>query len=263
MTLTQNNMDKTVIAKLEDLGLSRKEALLYLALLALDEAPVQVIAKTAKLERSTAYVLLESLEKKGFAERAGNEVLHYRACEPSELLRTADTAVAEAKQINDSMQTIAKELESVVAGPDLALRATYFDTAEGLATLRREVESGSGSDVRALLHDTSSVGTLDTKRAHSRFIIATGKTTRDVHSKTFSEQVRAIPRDRYPFTSDLFIFGNTLAVLSDAEEFAIRIESSDFTAVVTEAFELAWEEAARLDTESRPKKSRGTEKHAR
>ena len=52
--------------KLEKLGFSPKEADVYISLLELGSAVVSDVAKKAGINRSTAYVLLESLEKKGF-----------------------------------------------------------------------------------------------------------------------------------------------------------------------------------------------------
>jgi sugar-specific transcriptional regulator TrmB len=55
--------------KLEKLGFSSKEADVYISLLELGSAIVSDVAKKAGINRSTAYVLLESLAKKGFPGR--------------------------------------------------------------------------------------------------------------------------------------------------------------------------------------------------
>jgi predicted transcriptional regulator len=51
---------------LEKFGLSEKESYLYINSLQIGESSVATLAKNAKLNRSTAYVLLEKLVEKGF-----------------------------------------------------------------------------------------------------------------------------------------------------------------------------------------------------
>lgn len=59
-------MDQTAIQKaLEEVGLAPKEAKVYLAALALGPATAQVIAAKAKVVRPTAYLMIESLQRRG------------------------------------------------------------------------------------------------------------------------------------------------------------------------------------------------------
>ena len=51
--------------KLQELGLSEKEARVYLALFELGPSVVSGLAKKAGINRSTTYVILETLAKRG------------------------------------------------------------------------------------------------------------------------------------------------------------------------------------------------------
>lgn len=62
-------MIKTLIKVLEEVGLNEKEARVYLALLQLGEDSVGEIAKEANIKRPTAYLVLESLEKRGLIKQ--------------------------------------------------------------------------------------------------------------------------------------------------------------------------------------------------
>ena len=53
---------------LRQLGFSSKEATVYLAALELSMAPVSVIARKARLERSTTFEVLKKLSEKGVAQ---------------------------------------------------------------------------------------------------------------------------------------------------------------------------------------------------
>jgi len=54
-----------MLKELQDLGLSEKEARVYLAALELGQTTADKLAKHAKVNRSTTYVQLESLMKVG------------------------------------------------------------------------------------------------------------------------------------------------------------------------------------------------------
>ena len=57
-----------MLKELQDMGLSEKEAKIYLASLEIGRATADQLAKQAKIVRSTTYVQLESLMKKGAGE---------------------------------------------------------------------------------------------------------------------------------------------------------------------------------------------------
>ena len=57
--------ENKLLKSLEKFGLPEKEAKVYLASLKLGPAPVQTIAKEAKVVRPTAYVMIESLQRRG------------------------------------------------------------------------------------------------------------------------------------------------------------------------------------------------------
>ncbi|MBI5644702.1 helix-turn-helix domain-containing protein [Candidatus Kaiserbacteria bacterium] len=54
-----------MLKELQDIGLSEKEARVYLASLELGQTTAEKLAKHAKVNRSTTYVQLESLMKRG------------------------------------------------------------------------------------------------------------------------------------------------------------------------------------------------------
>jgi sugar-specific transcriptional regulator TrmB len=73
---------------LQDMGLSDKEAAIYVALLQVDSATASDIAAKTKIKRPTVYPVLEQLAKKGLiSEVAGDKISKYQA-EPPERLET-------------------------------------------------------------------------------------------------------------------------------------------------------------------------------
>jgi sugar-specific transcriptional regulator TrmB len=73
---------------LQEIGLSEKEARIYLALLQVDRNTVQELATRTKINRTTVYPVLESLQKKGLvSEVQEGKKVEYMA-EPPERLET-------------------------------------------------------------------------------------------------------------------------------------------------------------------------------
>lgn len=71
---------------LQELGLSEKEAQIYLALLQVDNESIQDLAKRTGINRTTVYPVLETLEKKGLvSEVQVGKKTHYEAAAPERL----------------------------------------------------------------------------------------------------------------------------------------------------------------------------------
>lgn len=73
---------------LQEIGLSDKEATVYLALLQVDNASVLDLAKKTKINRTTIYFVLESLQKKGLVSEIQQGKKTFFAAEPPERLET-------------------------------------------------------------------------------------------------------------------------------------------------------------------------------
>lgn len=72
---------------LQEIGFSKKEAAIYLANLKIGANRASVIAKEAKIQRSTAYMIMENLSKKGFLMEFKKENLKfYTAADPKIIL---------------------------------------------------------------------------------------------------------------------------------------------------------------------------------
>lgn len=71
---------------LEEIGLSDKEATVYLTLLQVENSAITDLAKKTKINRTTVYPVLQSLEKKGLASEVQvGKTIHYQAAPPERL----------------------------------------------------------------------------------------------------------------------------------------------------------------------------------
>src|SRR5581483_2129774 len=83
MSASNNN----VLAKqLIEFGLSQKEAKVYLALLELEVGSVSEVAKSANINRSSTYVVLSSLKKKGLISTSEDKKIQMFVATPPEML---------------------------------------------------------------------------------------------------------------------------------------------------------------------------------
>src|SRR6266699_2317106 len=83
--------DQQLISHVEELGLSNKEARVYLASLALGPSPVQKIADDSGIKRVTTYVILESLVGLGLVSQTSKgKKTYFIAEDPINLERLLD-----------------------------------------------------------------------------------------------------------------------------------------------------------------------------
>lgn len=117
---------KHLIEPLQKLGLSEKEALVYLTLLQLGPATPYQIAKKADLKRPTAYVIAEELIKKGMIVHVpGEERKKYIA-------RTPDVFIEDQEERLQAAREILPELRSFQKGTIEKPSIMYFEGMDGL-----------------------------------------------------------------------------------------------------------------------------------
>lgn len=137
---------------LQEIGLSEKEAVIYLALLQVDATSVIDIANKTRINRSTVYVVLEGLMKKGLvSETQIGKKVHYQA-EPPERL---ETFVERQKTILEEHQ---KRLKDIIPQIKSVQRETgerplikYFEGKEGIVSSMEELYESQDSGGTAYL----------------------------------------------------------------------------------------------------------------
>ena len=126
-----------------ELGLTEKEALVYLALLAVEHTSVIEISKKTHINRSTVYVTIDGLLKKGLvSEVAIGKKTHYHA-EPPERL---ETYIQRQKTLIDErerrLKDIIPQIKSVEREVGTRPVVRYFEGKEGIVTANKEIYEG-------------------------------------------------------------------------------------------------------------------------
>lgn len=104
-------------ARLVPLGLSDKEARVYVAALFLGPSPVQQIASQADVNRATAYVILDQLEKYGLVSESQEKNKTVYVAEPPEALGTLFTRQQHEIELRkQELERLLPDLEATAVG---------------------------------------------------------------------------------------------------------------------------------------------------
>lgn len=239
-------MDKSEV--LRHSGLDDKETATYLALLELGETTVMVVAKKAGIKRPTAYLVLDSLEKKGFVSRIvkGNKVF-FTPQHPKKIVTEAELRLEELRQT-------VPQLEELIARSEKKPRVMIY---EGRPTIDRAYDDAfiqKGEIVFiSNIELTQKVGPqsfakLDYKGASPDWSM------REVvdgnpHSLAYARrvqgpyrQIRVMPPQFAPFATDVAVFGNFVTITSVKKEiFTVKIESEEIAQAFRALFEAMWQ----------------------
>lgn len=100
---------KSVSGKLESLGLSAYESKAYIALVAHGYGNAELIAKTARIPRTSAYSVLKSLEAKGFAIATSGRPVIYKPEPPTKIYERVRAELEETFQKLELIHEILRE----------------------------------------------------------------------------------------------------------------------------------------------------------
>lgn len=112
---------------LQDIGLSEKEATIYIALLSFDKVSIAELSKKAEVKRPTTYVILDSLAKKGLVSEISVEKKTYYMAEPPEKLGLfVERQIHLLEGSRKSLEIIIPKLKDLVKGVDYSLKKWHL-----------------------------------------------------------------------------------------------------------------------------------------
>lgn len=209
---------------LEDIGLSDKEAQVYLALLKTDHASVLELSDDTQIKRSTVYVVLESLAQKGLvSETQVGKKTHFQA-EPPERL---ETYIERQKVVLDEhasrLEQIIPQLRGMQRGTGVKPVVKYFEGREGIISSLEEFYAST--EPIGVVHMVYSRDLVeDTFTESERVRYASMRENKDVPVRsiytyeqgTLASGAKAerhkIDGKKYPISCDLAIAGDKVRV---------------------------------------------------
>jgi sugar-specific transcriptional regulator TrmB len=252
-------MNEELLSQIEDLGLSEKEARVYLANLMIGPATVQKIADQADIKRVTTYVILESLSSLGLVSKSNQgKKTFFTAEDPISLRRLLDKKEQQVAEQKTAFEGLLPDLESLRNIPTDTPGVKFYDTEEGLRSVMKTfLSEDPGADrVVYTMHNVEQLYDFfpDTKenkgnpdRIKSGVKSMTIYTHPDgpiLHStdKEKNRESRWVPQDKFPLVGEIAIFGSHIMILSysGTKPIGIRIDSVALADGLRAIFSLAW-----------------------
>lgn len=242
----------TLRAHLGAIGLSDKESNIYLALLQLGSATPNILAQKTNLNRSTAYLTLSSLQKRGLVssvEARGRQC--FVAESPERLAKLVDESVRRVEEGRSKILEALPALSALFQVADSAPRVRFFEGAEALQAAREELWATRSAicEVYAADEETLRVASLKEEERFKltarmrggRLLVAVkpGASIPRFHPEAF--EVRFLDYARCPFRGSLTMADQKLCIVTThAEGMGVLIDNPELTTVFRALFESAW-----------------------
>lgn len=239
---------------LEEVGLSDKEASVYLALLQFDNATPSEIAEKTRLNRTTVYVILESLEKKGLAsEIDSGKKIHYQAAAPERLETYVEQQQLKLEETGRRLKEIIPQIKTVQRESGERPVVKFFDGKE--AALKNSLDFFESTDKsgeayflfnRDLIDEVFTARELEAAQKIRPKKQVGGKslyisTHTDLPSNELTER-RKIDPTKYPLFCDISMYEDRIQIVTLGKSVStIYIKSKDVAETLKSLFRLAFD----------------------
>jgi sugar-specific transcriptional regulator TrmB len=238
---------------LENIGLSQKEAVVYMALLAVESSSVMELAKKTEIKRTSIYPIIESLEKKGLvSEVEVGKKNEYRAEAPERLETYIKNEQIKLDEQAKLLTEIVPRLKSVSRDQGERPIIKYYDGREGIIDSISTYlgDSTEGGDLfmvypKDILDETFTEAELKRARTsrlskhiktHSLYSYSKG----DLPSEEISERVRLTDTEEFPILCDIAVYEDRVRIHTLGKKLsAIHIKNHDLAETLKTLIRLA------------------------
>lgn len=247
-----------LLTELKHLGLSDKEAQVYLSSLELGPAPVQDISHKSKVNRATTYVMIESLSARGLMSTfVKGKKRYYSAESPDRLLSIVRVQQKELEEKHTELEKTLPLLLALYNAEGAKPQIRYLEGVEGLRTLRETFEKLDGEFLQILQIDDAlvseefavererHVSTLKYHQTKHKIIAVTNNpdVITDEHGVGNGEW-RIVPATEFPLHGEITIRGNHVFLFSyRSAVLSVVIISKEISDAMRALFNLAWKGA--------------------
>lgn len=254
-----------MITLLEKLGLSEKEAKVYLAALELAEDSVQNIAKKAGVNRATTYVILEKLMSLGLVstyEKNPSTALGARktvfvAQDPKELVNLLEEERRGIESREKELRTNLNQLNAIFNQNRAKPIVRFFEGAEGLEAMDRYGHTTlkrGGEILNIMPIDVVEKLFPERRKKSLNERIKLGITSKTIYTHengpipgyVNKEHLREgifIPREKFPINATMSIYpgwGVKLYYFDETNPYGVVIEGKELAQNMKLFFDLAW-----------------------
>lgn len=243
---------------LEEIGLSEKEASVYLALLEIGSGKVQELYRKTALNRTTIYDILESLTQKGLVSRyKKGGATYFNALEPDRLLTYLDREAEDQEKLTERQKRkISDILPQLVSMQNIYAagrpKVRFFEGEKGMREAYEDTLTAKEAILAYANVQTMHEGLPDffpeyyRRRAGKgifiKAIVPQNKLSheRSLHDREEMRSIRFLPESELSFSPEVNIYGNKMLIASWKEKIAIIIESKELADLQRLTFDLLW-----------------------
>lgn len=241
-------MDK----KLIDLGLTPKEAGVYLALLKSGDCTADQLAKLSKLNRSTTYVQIKLLIEYGLVStfKRGKKTF-YAAESPSNLIRIFENRHRQIEAQKSEVELLVPELLKLYGSSVDRPAVRVFEGKEGLISMRNSILDQKTDEIRAIssidqmrkIFSTQELLNFTLRRERNgtkskvMYSLDEGDDFVPLNLQTF----KRISKEVLPFGCDIYIYGDSVSFAStDNQIVGLSLTNKAIAASMKALFEKTW-----------------------
>ncbi len=238
--------------ELVNLGLSEKEAKVYLAALELGKSVVQKIARKAEVNRATTYVIIDVLMKKGLiSSYAEGKKQYFCAESPEKLNLLFREQITIIQKREEYLKEILPNLKALEVGDKNKPIVRYFEGKEGLKSIAEEISSYKedparmvySEDLLRTIFSDQERKTMKTKRIKKKVKtkILYNYKNNILKNTQDGTRIKIFEKD-YPITCDIAIFGKDKIRMTTLKNkiMGLIIENKEIHTTLKSIFDLAW-----------------------
>lgn len=243
-------LDK-LVTELAAIGLSDKEARVYLAGLELGGSTAQKISAKAIVNRPTTYVALESLTKRGLMGTVTQGVKRLFVSEPPEnilgMLREQKRVIEDQE---NRVAGIMDDLNVLTAGQKDRPTVLSFEGTSGIEQMLEDIRKSPDREIEEFSALDLPGGPLPPAFAVLLGGFREGKASRIIYTshqgtvlpeREKNVERRPIPVGEYPFEGNVIICGSTVSLISwQPKPIGVQMGNPGLTVALRQMFRLAW-----------------------
>lgn len=234
---------------LQNIGLTEKEASVYITLLQLKKATAYTISKWSGLKNPTTYVILDNLTEKGYVKKIPRtKTMQYKAIDPDELFGIAEARFINARKKLPQLQALTKTTEykpkiSFYEGIE-NIKLLYANLIKNLKHKEVVAFYAHAKDTPEELYTFWDEWTQMRKKRNItiRGVTSIHKTTKDWigEKNDLLSHIKGLPLSIYDSNSSIEVYDNYVLIVSSRHQQATLIDNPDIARTILQIFEIVW-----------------------
>lgn len=239
---------------LQDIGLSEKEASVYLTCLKFPNQPVSIIAKKITMNRGTTFVILHELLKKGLAKKSITKgVMRFSVVAPEDIISYVEKKAFSLEKNKEKIRSLLPEFKNIQGIEGSKPIFQFYEGTEGLKNLLAEVIRGEHIQIKAIFSPENVIKKVGQdvlndfiEKIHKKGYILQLLLSMEEYEKeeyASSEEEKRMTRympEPLHFPMSTFLFENTAILISHDEDFGLSIQSAEYTSMQEVFFDTIW-----------------------